>query len=186
LIRIKNPNWELVGQIDASEATGRHLEDTDGVIGLQLFASLAVTFGYPNARFQIDGGGLQPADAAGILTYTAEHGVPTIEIDITGLKARTDIDSRSPALLSLPLSLAKSLPLAAEPRVAGHGRTVGNEFDIYAASLKGEMHIGTVTRTNPRIDFVEIFPTGHVGFRFLQDLVVTFDPANHRVRFVKP
>ena len=86
----------------------------------------------------------------------------------------------------MPLSLAKSLPLTEEPRVVGHGRTVGNEFDVWAAPLKGDARIGGITLSNPRVDFVDIFPRGNVGFRFLKDLVVTFDPANHRVRFVKP
>jgi len=173
------------GQLDVSEG-GPHFEGIDGVIGLQLFNSLTVTFDYPNSQFEVGGGGLPAADGAKILSYTVEHGVPTIEINVAGVKVKTDIDSGSPALLSMPLSLAKSLPLAEEPRVVGHGRTVGNEFDIYAAPLNGEAHVGAITLTNPRVDFVEIFPVGNLGFRFLKDYVVTFDPANHRVRFVKP
>lgn len=174
-----------LGQVGASEG-GPHFEGIDGVIGLQLFNSLIVRFDYPNARLEIDGGALPPADGAKVLIYTAEHGVPTIEVDVAGVKVKSDIDSGSPALVSLPLALAKSLPLAEEPRVMGHGRTVGNEFDIYGAPLKGDLHVGAITITNPMVDFVEIFPVGNVGFRFLKDLVVTFDPANHRVRFVKP
>jgi CubicO group peptidase (beta-lactamase class C family) len=175
-----------LGQVEVGEQRGRHLDDADGVIGLHLFNSLIVTFDYPNARFEIDAGSLPAADGAKILSYNAEHGIPNIEVDVAGVKVKTDIDSGSPALISVPLSIAKSLPLAAEPKVVGHGRTVGNDFDVYAAPLKGEAHIGAITLTDPRIDFVEIFPVGNLGFRFLKDLVVTFDPANHRVRFVKP
>jgi CubicO group peptidase (beta-lactamase class C family) len=173
------------GQVDVGEQSGRHLDGADGIIGLQLFSSLIVTFDYPKSRFEVDGGGLPAADGAKILTYSAERGIPTIEVDVAGVKVKTDIDSGSPALLSIPLSLAKSLPLAEEPRVFGHGRTVGNDFDIYGAPLKGEAHVGAITLTNPQLDFVEIFPVGNLGFRFLKDLVVTFDPANHRVRFVR-
>jgi hypothetical protein len=176
-----------LGQVDVTEAGGGGpLRDVDGVIGLQLFTSLLVTFDYPNSRFEVDGGSLPAADGRKVLTYTAEHGIPTIEIDVAGTKVATDIDSGSPALLSVPLSMAKSLPLTEEPRVAGHGRTVGNEFDIYAAPLKGDAHVGEITLTNPQVDFVDLFPRANVGFRFLKDLVVTFDPANHRVRFVRP
>ncbi|MEA2337234.1 MAG: hypothetical protein QOE82_1241, partial [Thermoanaerobaculia bacterium] len=46
-------------------------------------------------------------------------------------------------------------------------------------------HIGGITLTDPRVDFVDIFPVANLGFRFLKDYVVTFDPANHRVRFMK-
>ncbi|HEV7427309.1 MAG TPA: serine hydrolase [Thermoanaerobaculia bacterium] len=172
------------GQVETIEG-GPHFEGIDGVIGLQLFKSLIVTFDYPNSRFNVDGGALPAADGAKILTYNIEHGVPNIDIDVAGHKVKTDIDSGSPALLSMPLSLAKSLPLASEPQVVGHGRTVGNEFDIYSAPMKGEAHIGGITLTDPRVDFVDLFPVANLGFRFLKDYVVTFDPANHRVRFVK-
>jgi CubicO group peptidase (beta-lactamase class C family) len=175
-----------LGQVDVTEAqSDGPLREVDGVIGLQLFTSLLVTFDYPNNRFEVDGGSLPAADGRKVLTYSADHGVPTIEIEVAGTKVSADIDSGSPALLSMPLSLAKSLPLAEVPRVVGHGRTVGNEFDIYAAPLKGDAHVGGITLTNPRIDFVDLFPRANIGFRFLKDLVVTFDPANHRVRFGK-
>ena len=173
------------GQVEASEG-GPHFEGIDGVIGLQLFNGLIVTFDYPNSRFNVDGGGLPAADGVKVLTYRVEHGVPNIDIDVAGQKVKTDIDSGSPALLSMPLSLAKSLPLASEPQVVGHGRTVGNEFDIYSAPMKGEAHVGAITLTDPRLDFVDLFPNANLGFRFLKDYVVTFDPANHRVRFNKP
>jgi CubicO group peptidase (beta-lactamase class C family) len=173
------------GQVEVSEG-GPHFEGIDGVIGLQLFNGLIVTFDYPNSRFNVDGGALPAADGAKILTYRVDRGVPNIDIDVAGQTVKTDIDSGSPALLSMPLSLAKSLPLASEPQVVGHGRTTGNEFDIYSAPIKGEAHIGAITLTDPRVDFVDLFPVANLGFRFLKDYVVTFDPANHRVRFVKP
>jgi CubicO group peptidase (beta-lactamase class C family)/predicted aspartyl protease len=173
------------GQVEVSEGVP-HFEGIDGVIGLQLFKSLIVTFDYPNSRFNVDGGALPAADGAKILSYRVDHGVPNIDIDVAGQKVKTDIDSGSPALLSMPLSLAKSLPLQGEPQVVGHGRTVGNEFDIYSAPMKGEVHVGAITLTDPRVDFVEIFPVANLGFRFLKDYAVTFDPANHRVRFNKP
>jgi hypothetical protein len=173
------------GQVEVSEGAP-HFEEIDGVIGLQLFNGLIVTFDYPNKLFKVDGGALPAADGAKILTYRVEHGVPNIDIEVAGQKVKSDIDSGSPALLSLPLSLAKSLPLASEPQVVGHGRTVGNEFDIYSAPMKGEAHVGAITLTDPRLDFIDLFPNANLGFRFLKDYVVTFDPANHRVRFNKP
>src|SRR5207253_9242595 len=58
------------------------LLDVDGIIGLNLFSSLVVTFDYPKNRFRFRGGSL-PADA---MPYTTEHGVPTIAIDVNGQK----------------------------------------------------------------------------------------------------
>ena len=120
------------------------------------------------------------------MLYTIDHGVPAVEIVVNGQPTRVHIDSGSPAMVSLPLSAAKSLPLAEEPRVVGHGRTADGDFDVYAAPLNGEVRVGAIVLTNPRLDFVDVFPVGNIGYRFLKDLVITFDPASHRVSFVKP
>ena len=47
------------------------------------------------------------------------------------------------------------------------------------------MRVGAIVLTDPRLDFVDVFPIGNVGYRFFKDLTVTFDPASRRVRFVK-
>jgi CubicO group peptidase (beta-lactamase class C family) len=173
-----------LGDFLAGIDDGPRLDGTDGVVGLKMFHSLIVTFDYPGKKIVINGGKL-PANDPHVLKYRAEDGIPEIDIDVAGTKVSTHIDSGSPALLSVPLSLAKSLPLDAEPRVVGHARTTSNEFDIYGATLKGEAHVGDVTVANPRVDFVEIFPVGNIGSRFLSQYVVTFDPANQLVRFEK-
>ena len=171
-----------LGDIDVTEANRPLLDGTDGIIGLPLFTSLLVTFDYPNSRFVIDGGSL-PAKS---LPYTTDRGgVPAIEIDVAGTKTTVDIDSGSPALITLPMTLAKTLKLAAEPTVVGHARTPSNEFDVYGAELVGDVKVGDAVLTNPRIDIVEIFPIGHVGSRFLKSYAVTFDPANKRVAFYR-
>jgi|GEM_PF-566453 len=174
------------GSVEVAQRRPGGRDNADGIIGLPLFTTLLVTFDYPNGRMRIDGGSLPAADGARVLDYTVEHGVPTIEIDVAGRKVKTDIDSGSPAEVSLPLGVAKSLPLTAEPKVVGHGRTPGNEFDIYSAPLQGDVHIGQISLSNPSVDFVDLFPVGNLGYRFLKNLTVTFDPANHRVRFDKP
>jgi CubicO group peptidase (beta-lactamase class C family) len=172
------------GDFDASTMSGPALSHVDGILGLSFFKSLVVTFDYPQSTFALRGGTLPDADGRSVLAYTTGRGgVPNIEIDVAGQKAQTDIDSGSPAEVSLPLSLAKSLPLDGEPQVVGHARTGSNEFEIYGAALRGAVRIGDLVLTNPRVDFVEIFPVGNLGFRFLKNAVVTFDPANKRVKF---
>jgi CubicO group peptidase (beta-lactamase class C family)/predicted aspartyl protease len=151
--------------------------DVDGVIGLDLFRSLLVTFDYPKSRFQLRGGAL-PADA---MAYDAEHGVPSLDIDVNGQKMQVDIDSGSPGELTLPMSIAKSLTLASEPAVVGRGMTADGPFEVYAAPLQGEVHVGGITLTNPRIDFIGVFPRGNLGSRFLKNHIVTFDPKNRRL-----
>jgi CubicO group peptidase (beta-lactamase class C family) len=173
-----------LGDFLAGVESGPRLDETDGVIGLKMFHSLVVTLDYPGKKIVITGGKLSPSDPH-VLKYRADKGIPNIDIDVAGKKVSVDIDAGSPAMLSLPLSVAKSLPLDGEPRVVGHGRTMNNDFDVYAATLRGEAHIGDLAVTNPQLDFVDIFPVGNIGSRFLSEYVVTFDPANQLVRFAK-
>jgi CubicO group peptidase (beta-lactamase class C family) len=168
------------GGVSVGENQRLVLGDVDGILGLSLFRGFLVKFDYPNSRFAVSGGKLTEG-----VPYTLDHGVPAIDIVVNGQTMRAHVDSGSPALVTLPLSAAKSLPLAEEPRVVGHGRTAGGDFDVYAAPLNGEVRVGAIALVNPRLDFVDVFPIGNIGYRFLKDLVVTFDPASRRVQFVK-
>jgi hypothetical protein len=170
------------GGVSVAENGRTVLGDVDGMIGLRLFQSLLVTFDYPKGHIRIGGGKLPEADS---LPYAIDHGIPAIEVSVNGKSTRVHLDSGSPAQVTLPLSEAKSLTLAEEPRVVGHARTADGEFDVYAAPLKGEVRVGSVVVENPRLDFVDVFPVGNVGYRFFKDLVITFDPAAKRVRFVR-
>lgn len=152
----------------------------DGVIGLRLFRGLLVQLDYVHSRFALREGSL-PAKTG--TAYTTEHGVPTIEIDVDGARMHVDLDSGSPALLSLPLSVSNSLRLAAKPEVKGHGRTVDGEFDVLGATLQGQVQIGSITLSNPALDFVSVFPSGHLGYGFCKNLTVTFDVTERRVMF---
>ena len=168
-----------LGGINVVEGPAR---EVDGIIGLNLFHSLLVTFDYPGNRFQVRGGALP----AGAMAYSAEHGVPSIEIEVAGQKFKVDIDSGSPGEVTLPLSAAKSLPLASEPVVVGRGMTADGPFEVLGAKLNGDVHVGATTLTNPRIDFIGVFPHGNVGSRLLRKSVVTFDPKNRRLAIVAP
>lgn len=156
--------------------------EIDGVIGLNLFYKLNVSLDYVNDRFRLSEGNA-PADSG--LVYSTEQGVPSIEIEVNGVKTKVDIDSGSPAELTLPLKMVKTLPLKSDPVFVGRGRMADGEFEIYGSELKGEVNAGGIILKNPRIDFISVMPIGNLGFRFLQKLIVTFDPANKRVRFEK-
>jgi hypothetical protein len=95
------------------------------------------------------------------------------------------VESGSPAEVTLPLSAAKGLTLAAQPQIFGRAQVGGQPLDVYGAPLRGTVRVGSITLTNPRLDFLDL-PIGNLGFRFLKNLVVTFDLKNRRVQFVKP
>ncbi len=174
------------GQVNVDESPHSDLFKTDGVIGLRLFNGMLVTLDYPAGRFRVGGGSLPAADGKMILPYTTEHGVPTIDIDVQGQTIHTDIDSGSPGEITLPYSAAKSVPLDAEPEVVGRARTGMGETPIYSAQLNGDVHIGSILVTHPRIGFIGLYPAGNLGIRFLRNYAVTFDPANKRLRFTAP
>ncbi|HEV8592797.1 MAG TPA: retropepsin-like aspartic protease [Pyrinomonadaceae bacterium] len=168
--------------VTVNESLRRGPIDTDGVIGLKLFERMLVKLDYFHGKFALNSGSLS-SDSS--LAYDIPHGVPSIEIDVNGIKTHVDIDSGGPAAVTLPLSMAGSLTLTGEPVVVGHGRTADGEFDIYSSTLVGNVRVGDVTLANPRLDFVSIFPNGNLGYGFLRNLIVTFDPANRRVQFEK-
>src|SRR5438552_391622 len=147
----------------------RARDNVDGIIGLNLFKGMLVTFDYPKSRFRLSGGTLP---AAGALAYTTDHGVPSFEIEVNGRKTKVDIDSGSPGEVTLPLSEAKALALEGEPAVVGRGMTADGPFDVYAAKLKGTVKVGEIALENPRLDFISVFPIGNIGSRLLKNLGV--------------
>src|SRR5262249_32867386 len=114
-----------------------------------------------------------------VIAYTVEHGVPVIDIQAGGVAMKVDVDSGSPAILSVPAAWATKLTFTSAPRVVGKGRTVTNEFEIRAADLRGDLEVAGFTMPSPRVDIVDHFPVANLGSRFLRQYAVTFDVANH-------
>jgi predicted aspartyl protease len=154
-----------------------------GIMGYALFQDLLLTLDYPKNELRLERGALPEADGKQVLTLSKGRGVPAFELMIGGRKVMTDIDAGSPALLTVPLAVAKELPLVGEMEVVGQGRTISGPFEILAAEVKGDVTIGPRTLHDPRIDIVERFPTANIGYRFLRDYAVTFDARNGRVAF---
>ena len=170
--------------VDASVSAGAGPGQQDGVIGLGLFAGLTVTLDYPKSELRLSREPLPvPAAGAGtnshVVAFTTERGVPQIDVVAANVTIKADVDTGSPALLSVSPSM--NLPLRGEPRIVGKGRTVSNEFDIRAADLNGELRIAGWSYPNPTIDIVDLFPVANIGERFLRQYVVTFDLPNKRL-----
>jgi CubicO group peptidase (beta-lactamase class C family) len=158
--------------------------ETDGVIGLALFDNLTATldYGKPELRLTVDP---LPADGAHVIAFTSERGVPVIDIDVAGTPMKVDVDTGSPAFLSVPTEWSKRLTFAGEPRVVGHGRTTANEFDILGADLKGDVRVAGYAESNPRVDILDLFPVANLGSRYWRNYAVTFDLKNKRIGLAK-
>ena len=155
----------------------------DGVIGLGVFPKMTVTLDYPKKELRISSAPL-PATGEHVIPFTLDRGIPVIEVDAAGTKLKADVDTGSPAVLSIPTSWAAKLPLG-EQKVVGHGRTSVNEFEIRAAELKGDLQVAGYSAPAARIDIVDLFPVANLGSRFLRDYAVTFDTANNRMMLEK-
>jgi Aspartyl protease len=170
----------LRGTINDSERPDRTAQ---GIVGYTLFAELLLTIDYPKKELGIARGALPEVDGKHVLALVPGHPVPVTELTIGGRNVKMDIDAGSPALLTVPMSVAKELPLKSEPRVVGQARTISGPFDIFGAQLNGDVTVGPRTLKDPQLDIVERFPRANLGYRFLRDYAVTFDAKNGRVAF---
>jgi hypothetical protein len=158
----------------------------DGILGIGLFEDFLLTLDYPRQRVRIEKGSL-PADGKDVLAFENPHGIPQIHLKVGDQDVAVDVDSGNRnGELVLPASYIGKVPLEKDPVVVGHGRTGYNEFEIKQAPLKGALQVGGHAVEHPLVDFVEGFPNGNLGHRFLRRFAVTIDQKNHRIRFQMP
>jgi hypothetical protein len=170
--------------VDATVSDPPGGEAVGGVIGLALFAGLTATLDYPKGELRLNREPLGANDAH-VVAFTAERGIPAIDVDVAGVTMRVDVDTGSPAVLSVPSSWSTKLTFTGAPRVVGKGRTGANEFEIRAAELRGDLRVAGFAETSPRVDLVDLFPVANLGSRFLRQYAVTFDLVNHRMALAR-
>jgi hypothetical protein len=163
-----------------------NMPHVDGVLGFGLFEEYLLTLDYPGKRLHLEKGTLPQANGADVLGYEMDNGIPSIEIEVGGLKVNAHIDSGNMrGGFTLPASLVEKLTLAAPPKVVGRGRTTSNEFEIKEATLKGNLRWGRYEFNEPTLTFIDIFKIGNIGSRVLREFALTFDQKNHRVRLIR-
>lgn len=140
----------------------------------------------PGGRLRIERGSLPPENGRDVIAFHDERGIPSFTMRVAGHDVDADLDAGSMGGIILPDSMASALPLASEPRVVGHARTVSNSFDIKAADLDGDVSVGALTFHRPTVEFQPLFPMANLGSRMLRDLRVTFDQKGKRMRIERP
>jgi predicted aspartyl protease len=159
-------------------------EGVRGVLGLSLFVDLLLTIDYPKRELRIARGELS-ASEPGVVAYKAgPHGMVRVPVTVGSVSIDADLDTGSPASVSLPKKYADRLPLESTPVQVGRARTVGGEFAIYAANAKGQVRIGKEVLETSSLEFHERLPVANVGYRALRDFAITIDQRNRRLRFV--
>lgn len=189
----KNPTRRSIVRVDTIEIGGAKFSGADagiaertaggdGVIGLALFSGLTATIDYPKKELRLSREAL-PASGEHVTRFTLARGIPQISINLAGREAVVDVDSGSPALVTI--TGREGLQYNGEPRVVGRARTSSNEFEIKGAELRGDLQVVGWKVTAPQVDIVDIFPHGHIGSRFLRQYAVVFDMVNQRVALLK-
>jgi CubicO group peptidase (beta-lactamase class C family) len=161
-------------------------ETVDGILGFAFFSDCLLTLDYPGARVRLSHGALPVAEGREVLDFRSPRGVPSVTLRVAGQEMEADVDAGSQGGLALPETLAATLPLAGPLEVVGRARTTSNTFEIKAAPLAGDVQIGGLTLSRPRLEFQPLFPQANIGSRVLRDLVVTFDLRNRRLRLRRP
>src|SRR6185369_7828978 len=174
--------------LDASVRAGRLRrmgERVDGILGFGLFQNCLLTLDYPANRLRLDRGELPAPNGNDVLAFTQRHGVPAVRLQVDSIWVDADVDAGSPGGFTLPASYEAKLAFVSPPKVVGHGRTIGNDFDIRAAEIKGAVRLGGYEFQGATVGFQPVFPMANVGSRVLRDFRVTFDQKNGRMRLVR-
>ena len=167
------------------DGAGHFSPGARGVIGLALFRDLLLTIDYPKNEIRIERGELSAQDP-GVVTYKpGPDGMVRVPVTVGSITVDADLDTGSPANVSVPKKYSDELALEAAPVLVGRARTVGGEFAIYGAKVKGEIRIGSVKLASQALDLHERLPVANIGYRALREFAITIDQKNLRVRFAK-
>jgi hypothetical protein len=161
----------------------------DGIIGLPCFSSCLLTLDYAAHRIEIAKGAIT-LDMPGAIAYRRDEamgGAIDIPVRAGGVEIRVHVDTGSPEILLVSEDLRGTIPLLGEPVFAGRARTPMGDADLWAADLDGDLEIGALRITKPRVrigDLPQIAgrKLGNIGSAALSQARLTVDVANARVR----
>jgi hypothetical protein len=158
-----------------------------GVLSPYGLAGLLITFDYRTSRVIFTRGALPEPDGREIFGWTAQQPLPVIPITVAGQELDANVDTGARFALSLPESLAKTLPLVAPPVEAGHARTVDQDVAAHTAKLKGSLTLGRYSLENPTLAFSALhLGVANLGPPLLRQFSLTIDPANRRLELEGP
>lgn len=120
-------------------------------------------------------------DAGEGLPYLGEGGaaLPSLNIELEGRTIPAILDTGNTSDFLLPLSLAKGLPLEAEPVIIGHATSAAGVQDVYEARLTEDITVAGVVIHRPKVRFIE-GGRANIGMPVLRQLKLMFDPVQRR------
>lgn len=164
---------------------GVPLEGISGVMSPNLFRGSLVRFELKAARIVVVPKAAAAIPAGAATAYHGDHPLPSIEVDIAGVKMNAHLDAGSGRGLSLPLEMVQRFKLKG-PLVAGKPvKMAGGERDAFDARIDGVVVIGPLRLIDPEVTFIARFTYANVGFSLLKELTVVLDPAEKRCWVMK-
>ena len=126
-------------------------------------------------------------DAGEGIRYLGEGGasLPSLNIELEGRTIPAILDTGNTSDFLLPLSLAKGLPLEAEPVIIGHATSAAGVQDVYEARLTEDITVAGVVIHRPKVRFIE-GGRPNIGMPVLRQMKLMFDPVQRRTWVIGP
>jgi predicted aspartyl protease len=177
----------LAGVVFRDVKAARHaLSDADGncdgLLGFELFRDYLLTLDYPNRRMMLSSGSLEPDGEHSVLPFRMPDGIPIIPMRIGALQIDAQIDSGGTGL-SLPEEIASRLKFDNAPSLFGIAQSLSSRFELKAARLISDVHVGNYTFMRPFVEINPAFPLANFGSSAMQNFTFTFDQKDALVRF---
>jgi len=153
----------------------------DGLLGFGLFRDYLLTLDYPHRRITLDLGTLMPDGEQSVLPFRMPDGIPIVSMHIGYLQIDAQIDSGGTGL-SLPQTLTHRLKFISDPEAFGHAQSLSTQFEIKAARLASDVHLGNYTFAKPFVEINAAFPLANFGAGAMQNFAITFDQKHGLVR----
>lgn len=163
-----------------------YLEPIAGIVGFDAFRDVLLTLDFAHGVVRIETGSLPPVDGRAILGYRLVEGQPMIPFWIGPRRFEALFDTGDSRALDFPSRWLRNLRLASYPRVIGTSSSVSGDVPLREVAIHDPVRIGTHRISEPVLTFADEFTEANIGATLLQDLVITIDQRNQRIRLVRP
>lgn len=167
----------------------RHAFNEAGIVGPNAFGGRLVMMDLGRSRIYV-----RPRTEDALPRGTAhpymerEGGVfmPSVPIQLPGFAAAVPAmtDSGNDGELGLPLEMAERLPLEGPLVEAGRAVSVSGSQPIYEARVAGDVVIGPLRLSRPRVHFKGRVP--NIGASLLRRMLLVYDPEGRRTWILEP
>jgi len=173
---------EFTGVRAVRHALGGTDGSCQGLLGFTLFRNYLLTLDYPKRRITLASGTLTPDGEQSVLSFRMPDGIPIVPMHIGDLRIDAQIDSGGTGL-SLPEGIVSRLKFASDPAFLGNAQSLSTSFQVKAAKLASDVHLGDYTFTRPFVEINSAFPLANFGSSAMQNFALTFDQKDALVRF---